>query len=182
MRLFEVEVGEGIEPENLVFEDVAEVAGDGVNGVFYRWRGVEGALRIGLEIKAGDGSVADSAGDDEVEVAKIGGDVEGESVGGYPAGDVNTNRGNFLLLDGSAGEGPDAGASGDSLGEDAEVGRGANKGFFEPADVVDGTEARGEAAEVEDGIPDELTGAMVGDIASTIDFVNLDATAGEELI
>lgn len=162
-------------------EDAAEVAGDGVDGVLHGWSGMDGAP-IGFEIEAGNGAIGDAAGNDEVEVTKIGGDVEGESVGGDAAGDVNADRRDFLLLDGSAGEGPDAGASGDALSRDAEVGTGQDQGFFEATDVVDGSKARGEAAEVEDRVADELTRAMVSDVASAIDFVDFHAATDEELV
>ena len=48
-------------------------------------------------LKAGDGVIADATGDDQIEVAQVGGDVEGEAVGGDAAGDVNTNGGDFAL-------------------------------------------------------------------------------------
>ena len=36
------------------------------------------------------------------------------------------------------------------------------------------------AAEIEDGVADELAGAVVGDVAAAIDFVDFDAFAEEE--
>jgi hypothetical protein len=90
--------------------------------------------------------------------------------------------GDFLFRDGAAGDGPDAGASGDALRGDTEVGAGADEGFFEEADVLDGSEARVEAAQIEDGVADELSGSVVGDVASAIDLVDLDAAAGQQFV
>ena len=39
-----------------------------------------------------------------------------------------------------------------------------------------------QAAEVEDGVADELAGAVVGDVAAAVDFVEGDAAAGKNLI
>ena len=38
------------------------------------------------------------------------------------------------------------------------------------------------AAEVEDGVADELTRAVISDVAATVDFVDLDAFLGEKLV
>ena len=40
----------------------------------------------------------------------------------------------------------------------------------------------GEAAQVEDGIADKLSGSVVGDVSAAIDLVNLDTAVGEEFI
>ena len=45
--------------------------------------------------QAGDGVVSDAAGDDEVEVKQVWVEIEGETMGGDAAGDVNPNGGNF---------------------------------------------------------------------------------------
>ena len=39
-----------------------------------------------------------------------------------------------------------------------------------------------QAAQIEDGVADELAGAVIGDVAAAIDFVKRDAAAGQELI
>jgi hypothetical protein len=38
------------------------------------------------------------------------------------------------------------------------------------------------AAEVEDGVADELAGAVIGDVATAVDLVDFDAALGEELV
>lgn len=42
-------------------------------------------------------AISDAAGNDEVEVAKVGRDVVGETVGSDPAADMNTDGGEFLF-------------------------------------------------------------------------------------
>ncbi len=84
-----------------------------------------------------------------------------------------------------AGDGPDAGASGDALRWDGEVSQGADEGLLRA-----GGRSRlrrrggfhGEAAEVEDGVADELAGAVVGDVSAAIDLVDLDSAIGEEFV
>src|SRR5579883_1567476 len=172
----------GMEPEDLVLEDASEVSGDGVDGVLHGGRRCAAG---GFELEAGDGAIGDAAGDDEVEVAQVGGDVEREAVRGDAARDVHADGGDFLLGDGAAGDGPDAGASGDALRGDGEVSQGADEGFFEEADVVDGADAavvQGETAQVEDGVADELAGSVVGDVAAAVDLMDFDAAIGKEFV
>ena len=164
-------------------KDAAEVGGNAVGGLRqWGW----GVLRR-FEFEGRYGAVGDAAGDDVVEVAEIGGDVEGEAVGGDGLGDVDADGGDFLFADGAAGEGPDAGEFADALGGDAEIFAGEDEGFFHEADEVDGAEVRaafaGEvAAEVEDGVADELAGAVVGDVAAAVDFVDFYGSAGEQVV
>ena len=99
-------------------------------------------------------------------------------------GDVDADGGDFLFADGAAGEGPDAGQFGDPLCGNAEVLAGEDEGFLDQANKVDGAEvgaalAGQVAAEVEDGVADELAWAVVGDVAAAVDLVNLGAAAGK---
>ena len=131
--------------------------------------------------------VGDAAGDDPVEVAQVGGDVQGEAVRGDALGDVDADGGDLLLANAAARQCPDAGEFADALGRDAEVAAGADEGLFHQADEVDGTEVRATfagkvAAQVEDGVADELAGAVVGDVAAAVDLVELDAAAGEQFV
>ena len=60
--------------------------------------GFEGGQAFGtghFPFEARDRTIGDAAGVDEGEVAEIGGDVEGEAVGGNAAGDVDADGGNF---------------------------------------------------------------------------------------
>ena len=47
--------------------------------------------------EGGGFAVGDAAGNDEVEVTQIGGDVVGKTVGGDPAADVDANGGEFFF-------------------------------------------------------------------------------------
>ena len=81
---------------------------------------------------------------------------------------------------------PDAGERADAAGLHTEFGAEVDERLLHKADEVDGADASAawitQAAQVEDGIADELAGAVVGDVATTIDFVEGDAAAREELI
>ena len=185
-RRLSSELLERVAPEHLALEDTAEVAGGGVAGGFHggRRRDCGG---VGLEFEAGDLAVGDAAGDDPLEVAQVGGDVEREAVRGDALRDVDADGGDLLLRDAAAGDGPDAGELADALREHAEVAAGADEDLFEQADEVDRAEVRallaGEvAAQIEDGVADELAGAVVGDVAAAVDLVELDAALAEELV
>jgi hypothetical protein len=82
--------------------------------------------------------------------------------------------------------GPDAGAACDAPGEHAVGGAEADQRFFEAANVIDWTEATagrvGEAAQVKDGIADELAGAVIGNVSAAIDFVDGDALTREHFV
>jgi hypothetical protein len=100
---------------------------------------------------------------------------------------VYADGGDLFLGDGAAGVGPDAGELADALGGDAEVFAGEDEGFFHEADKVYRAEVwalfAGEVApEVEDGVADELAGAVVGDVAAAVDLVDGDAFAGEKVV
>jgi hypothetical protein len=175
---------EGFDGEDLLREDVTELAGSLMGDVLERGqRHSFGAF----EVEAGDGLVSDAAGVDELEVAEVGGDVEGEAVGGDSAGDVDADGADFAFARGTGlvvvQAAPYTGESGDAAGADAVDSAKSDEGFFHHADKVDGTEATAagvlETAEIEDGIADELAGTVVGDVAAAIDFVEGDAAAQE---
>ncbi len=86
---------------------------------------------------------------------------------------------------------PDAGEAADASGGDAVDATDADEGFFHQADEINWTEAAprhgglagvAEAAEIEDGVADELAGAVIGDVAATVDLVEGYAAAGKELV
>src|SRR5271166_426671 len=79
--------------------------------------------------EGGGFAIGDAAGNDEVEVTKVGGNVVGETVGGDPAADVHTNGGEFFFAGSSLN--PDTGFSRDTIGGDAEIAGGANHGLFQ---------------------------------------------------
>ena len=189
--LFSTSVGaESVEilgGEHLLREDMSELAGGLVSDVFERGK----CYAFGdFEVQACYWPVSDAAGIDELKVTEVGGDVEGEAVGGDSAGDVDTNGADFsfarragLLVVKAA---PDAGESGDATGADAINSAEADQRFFHHADEVDGTESAAagvlQAAEIEDRVADQLSGAVVGDVAATIDFVQGDTAAGQQVI
>ena len=174
---------QGVRGEDLAAKDAAEVSGGDVGG------SGKGRLGkgIGFEFERGDAAVGYAAGNDPGEVTEVGGDVEREAVGGDALCNMDADGGDLLFLHGAAGVGPDAGAFADALGGHAEVLAGEDEGLLQEADEVDGTEMRaafaGEiAAEVEDGITDELAGAVIGDVTAAVDLVDLDAFAGEQIV
>ena len=131
---------------------------------------VEVVAELGVE--GGDGALGggDAAGDDAGEVGEVGVYVEGEAVVSDPAADGDTEGGDFARADPNAGE---AGAAG---GDEAEGTDGVDEDLFEEAEVGVEVFAGGEG---DDRIADELAGAVVGDIAATVGFRDLDALGGE---
>jgi hypothetical protein len=186
-----VEIFEG---EDGLIEDKAELAGSFVRDGFE----CEGLSRRGeFLFKTGDGVVGDATGDDELEITKVGGDVKGEPMGSDAPGDMDADGRDlsFALVNlglrfgtwlgrGWVEAAPDAGEAGNSSGGDAPGGAQADEGFFHFANEIDGAHAAPtgvfEGAQVEDGVADELSRAMVGDIATAIDLVQGYAAGGEE--
>jgi hypothetical protein len=69
----------------------------------------------------------------------------------------------------------------------AEVLAGEDECLLHQADEVDGAEegaalVREVAAEIEDGVADELAGAVIGDLAAAIGLVDLDTFTCEQLV
>ena len=85
---------EAFQGHNLLVEDQAELPGRVVRDGFESWAGLRAR---NFPFEARHGAVGDAAGIDESEVAQIGGDVEGESVRGDAAGDVNADGGDLAL-------------------------------------------------------------------------------------
>ena len=73
-----------------------------------------------------------------------------------------------------------------TLAGDREVGAGADQNFFQAADEFDCAQClafavgRGETAQVEDGIADDLARAVESDVAAAVALEKLDAALGEE--
>src|ERR1700750_1173232 len=100
---------------------------------------------------------------------------------------MHADGGDFFFADAAAGHGPNAGELADALGKHAEVAAGADECFFEQANVVYRAEVRaffaGEiATQIDDGVSDELTWTVVGDIAPAVDLVQLDASLGKQVV
>jgi hypothetical protein len=73
--------------------------------------------------------------------------------------------------------GPEAGEAGETGGGEAEGSGGEEHDVFEETDVVGGGEVAG--AEVEDGVGDELAGAVKGDVAAAVALDDLGAALGK---
>src|SRR5262249_14976891 len=131
-----------------------------------------------LLFERGHRLVGDAAGHDQIEGVEVGGYVKGEAMRGHGARDVHADGGNlaryFLLR-------PDAGQAGNVPGDHAEVAAGADQRLFQLAHELDGANPGIEAAKVEDGIADELSGAVEGDVAAAVGLMQLHAAGGEEL-
>src|ERR1700722_11308649 len=113
------QLGNGFAPEHLMAEDSAEVAGDGVAGMLQGRNTVRSVVDFILD--AGNGAVGDAARHDQIEIAKVSGDVERKSMRSNATRDVNANGGDFLLGNGASGQRPHAGAFWNSPGNDAIV-------------------------------------------------------------
>ena len=129
--------------------------------------------------EGGGFAVGDAAGNDEVEVTEVGGDVEGKAVRGDPAADMDADGGEFFFGDIAGGLDPDAGFAGDAVGGDAEVSGGADHGLFESADIPVNVAADG--IEIEDGVANDLAGAVIGDVATAVGFAELDIFLAEDI-
>src|SRR4051794_31890974 len=98
----------------------------------------------------------------------------------HSAGYMNADCGD-LLLDAVSGVCPNASESGDALSIDAKFSTDSNQHLFQPADKFDRPDLRRESAKVTDGISDELSRAMEGDIATALSVEDCYAAFGESL-
>ena len=104
-------------------------------------------------------------------MAQIRSMVEREPVAGHPSGDSDPNRGKLFLAD------PDAGKAVNSLRGDAVICSGTNQHFLEIPDVAVHVAAIG--FQVEDGIADDLSRPVVGDVAAAAGLEDLNAMRRE---
>ncbi len=132
---------------------------------FHKTYGVSEELAEG-----GDGFVGDAAGDDETEMTHVGVYVERESVEGDPFVDADADGGHFGPVY------PDAGKAFHAFAGQSVFTKHANDHFFEGAEIP--PDGAAPVVEIEDGIGDELAGAVVGSVSSTIHFDNLDSFLG----
>ena len=122
-------------------------------------------------VDRGHGGVGDAAVVYQGEMVEIGGDVEGEAMHGYPTLHVDTDGCNLVFAD------PDAGFIISPDPRDAEADQGVNQDFFQLPEVL--SEVCAVSREVHDGITDNLTRAVVGDISAAIGVDQLNATVGK---
>ena len=92
---------------------------------------------------------------------------------------MHTNGGDLSLLHRGTSKGPDPGPARDPLRTDTVVAAGTNHNLFEFTHVIDDTNTRIEAAQIEDGIANQLAGTVVSDITTTINFMDLHAAGGK---
>src|SRR5882724_9899964 len=122
--------------------------------------------------------VRDAAGDNQLEIIEVGAHVESKTVGGDCARNVNSDgcdlSRDFILR-------PDAGQAGNAFGDHAEIAAGADERFFQLADKINGANARLKSTQIKDGIADELAGAVEGDVAAAIGFMQFNAIGGKKL-
>jgi len=108
-------------------------------------------------------------------------------MGCYSLRDVNADGGKLLLGNLASWERPDASAFGDPLAWDTEVFAGKNENFFDQPNKIDRTKvwaafAGKVAAEIEDGVSDELARPVIGNVTATVDLVDLNAAACEQFV
>ena len=141
---------------------------------------VQGNVAVQELFKRSGFAVGDAAGNDQVEVAKVGGNVEGEAVRSDPATDVNADSGKFLFGNIFWGLEPDAGLAWDAKCSDAEIGGSADHGFFERADIPVNVTADG--IKIKDRVADDLAGAVIGDVAATVGFAELNILLTKDVL
>jgi hypothetical protein len=174
---------QGVDAKHLPFKDPTKVSRRGVNCGLHGWLSV----CVGFEFEAGDLSICDAAWDDPFEVAKICRHVKRKAVRGDALRDMYAYGGDFFFADTAAGNGPDTGELGDALGHNAEVAAGADQYFLKEANVVDRPEMRAFfprkiAAQIDDGISDELPWTVVRYVAATIDLVQFNSALYKQVI
>src|SRR5690606_16904496 len=151
-------------------EEAGQEAVESVGGEGLDFLEIDGAAE--LRVQGGDGAVGrgDAAGDDALEVGEVGVHVEGEAVVGDPAAHGHADGGDFAVGD------PDAGLAVAAGGDEAEFADGVDQDLFQKAQVGVEVFAGGE---VDDGVADELAGAVVGDVAAAVGLDDFDAFVGE---
>lgn len=132
---------------------------------------VDGSSEQAVERR--DTSVRNAARNDQIEVLQIGRDVEREPVARHPSRDPDADRRQLLASD------PDAGQAVDTAGVDAVVGSGANQDLLDVADVS--VDVLSIGFQIDNRITDDLSRAVVGDVAAATGFVHLDAARREKV-
>ena len=196
---------EVLDGEDLLIEDQGKLPGSLVGECFKVGQrrprdsvGLSGCAHLYLVFQACNRAVGNAARIDQAEVAEIGGDVEGKSVRSDTAGYVNADGTDlsfpFCLVLAHRGaipvpstnrRAPDAGEAADASREYTVDTTETNEGLFHHAHEVYGPETVAvgiaQTAEVEDGVSDELAGTVIGNVASSVDFVESDTTRREQL-
>src|SRR5579884_3852915 len=132
-----------------------------------------GAGRMRALLQHGRDGLCETARHDVLEIPQVGGMVQSEAVRGDPAADVDANGGDFSAVD------PDSGSAFEAVRMNVELCEGVDERLFDGANIRDYVALP--FAEIEDGVTDDLAGAMIGDVAAAIGVMELDAGALENL-
>ena len=136
--------------------------------------------------------IGNAAGHNQLEVAQVSGDVEGEAVRGDAARHVDTDGADFdalclattLVQRVAARRAPDTGQTRDAAGAHAVDAAEADEGFLHAAHKIDRAQAAAglilQAAQVKDGIADKLAGAVVRHIAAAINLVQRNSASRQK--
>src|SRR5664280_2936775 len=124
-------------------------------------------LQLGPE--RGHAGILDAAGDDPVERGKVRGDVEREAVLGRLAAHTDADGDDLALRPVTRGREPDTRTAWYAHGSQAVVGDGTDERLLQAAYVVDHVHP---IRKRHDGVADELSGAVPGDLASPVDVDN----------
>src|SRR5450631_4510077 len=123
-----------------------------------------GPLQLGPE--RGHAGILDAAGDDPVERGEVRGDVQREAVLGRLAADADADGDDLALRPVNRRREPDTRTAWYAHGSQAVVGDGADERLLQAAYVVDHVHP---IRKRHDGIADELSGAVPGDLAAPVD-------------
>src|SRR5580658_4093091 len=118
-------------------------------------------------LNTGCGAAGQAAGDDQVEIAQVGGDVQGEAMQGGAAADADADGADFSEV------GPDSDGAGFAAGGDCETLQRGDHRVFEGADVS--ADGQGVIVEADDGVDHDLAGAVKGDVAAAVAMDEIDA-------
>jgi hypothetical protein len=123
--------------------------------------------------------IGNAARDDQIKVSQISRNIVREAVRSDPAAKVHAKGGEFLFFACGVAD-PDAVAARDARGGDSKIGCRADHGFFELLDVP--ADVATVFGEIEDGVTDDLAGAVVGDVAAAVGFLERDVHLGQEAV
>ena len=138
--------------------------------------GAHGAIQDAFERRSA--FAGNAAWHDQVKVSQIGGNIVREAMRSDPAAEVHAEGGEFFFACGLSD--PYAVAIRDAFGRDFEIGRRADHGFFELLDVP--AHVATEFGEIKDGIADNLSGAVIGDVATAVGCVEGDVHLCEQAV
>ena len=137
-----------------------------------KWRTTRSSTSARVDVVSEQGGerrhtpVRHAARHDQVEIVEVGRHVEREPVARHPPGDSDADRGQLAVAH------PDTRQPRHAPGFDAVVGRHPDQHFLEIAHVAVDVAAVG--LQIDDGIADELAGAVVGDVAAAPGLEHFD--------